>query len=276
MSEAGKIKIIRGLSSRERWSRITFFGMVLVLLIIGIICIIYSIKWIDKPFHGFLFNQRLVVSTAGQSHWTGVKTGIKFPDKILKANNQILSSSSDLKDVIKNTSAGSPINYSFEIDSQEVELTIPTMHFTLLDFFMVFLPLLFNGFAFLLMGMIVFILKPDTNVSWAHFLACIFLAAFNITNVDIIATHLGFQRVNGFANAFFPAAFLHLSLVFPEQINMFYFNCYLSSSCISQENFNYCQAAGKNCSFRCGNWLTYNYGCISFDISWKRFVGHET
>ncbi len=40
MEKVGKVKILRGLSVRERYSRIGFFGMVMIVLIIGAICLI--------------------------------------------------------------------------------------------------------------------------------------------------------------------------------------------------------------------------------------------
>ena len=55
MSDVGRIKIISGLSSRERWSRISFLSVVMIVLITGTICIFTNIKMIGKSFPGFLY-----------------------------------------------------------------------------------------------------------------------------------------------------------------------------------------------------------------------------
>lgn len=217
MDNVGRMKIIRGLSLRERYSRIAFLGMVMIVLVITAICLINAIKWIDKPFPGFLVNYRLVMQDIGQESWTGKQAGLRYPDKILKADNRIISSVSVLEDVINNTGVGTPINYTIERNNQIVELTIPVMRFTVFDFLLAFGSFLFVGIVYLAIAVVVFILKPDTNVSWAHFLLCILLGMFNITMVDVIAIHYGLDRFNLFAHTFFPAAGLHLCLIFPER-----------------------------------------------------------
>ncbi len=217
MDDFGKIKIIRGLSSRERWSRIAFLVMVLIILTIGTVCLIKAITWIDKPFPGFLHNQRMVVAGIGRYYWTGTEAGLKFPDKILKANNQIISSADALEELIANTEGVNFIAYSVKRGNQLIELTIPTMQFTLTDFLMIFGYYVFLGAAYLFIGVVVFVMKPDTKVSWVFLLTCLFISGYYIMTVDIVAIHCGFLRVFFFVQTFLPATTIHLSLIFPEQ-----------------------------------------------------------
>ncbi len=134
MEHAGKVKIFRGLSVRECYSRIAFLGITIIVLTVCAICLINAIKLIDKPFPGFLSNSRLVVPTTGQYNWTGTQAGLNNPDKILKADNRIISSIDDLKDVVNSTDVGTPITYSIERGEKIIEITIQTMTFKLVDF----------------------------------------------------------------------------------------------------------------------------------------------
>ena len=217
MKEAGKIEILRCSSSKEIISRIIFFGVVLTVLIIGIVCIINAVQWVNKPFAGFLINERMVLGNVGQYHWTGTQAGLKFPDKILKANGKVIASMRDLEEVVNNTKTGDAIIYSIERGEKLLNIRVPTMHFTFKDLFMTFGVTFLSGILYLVIGVVVFIMKPDTWVSWAFFLACSFLSTFAITSFDIQSTHYGFIHVYLFVNTFFPAAFIHLSLVFPEK-----------------------------------------------------------
>lgn len=201
------------LSTKSAFRGLLFIGLVLVALIINILCITNNIKWIDRPFAGFMINQRIIFTNVGQSQWTGIRAGLRYPDKILKANDKPISSLKDLQDIINKSGVGEQIRYSLDRAGQVIEVTIPTMRFTWLDFILTFgIPFL-SGFIYIVIGVVVFILKPDTEVSWAHLLLCLFLGVYTPTGVeDSLPT-----QINLFFHAFLPGAFIHLSLVFPEK-----------------------------------------------------------
>ena len=208
MEELGKLNIFKPRSPKGIISRIIFFGMILFILIISVICTVNAIKWINKPFAGFLMNQRNVIVTTGQYHWTGVQTEIKLQDKILKANNQPIISMRDLESVIGSVRVGDAITYSVKRGEEIIHLMIPTMRFTAMDLLLSFGFPFLSGIIYLLIGVIVFILKPDTKASWAFLLACFFLSVYTITAFDCVSTHCGFIRIYLFAETFLPAAFI--------------------------------------------------------------------
>jgi len=198
----------------ERATRSAIFvGMILSVLVISAICFIKTLSWVDKHFAGFLMNQRMLVSNGAQYHWTGIEAGLKYPDKILTANNRLISSLTDLEDIIKGTRVGEEVRYSVERAGEIIDVTVPTMRFTWPDFFVVFGISLVSGVIYLLLGVIVFMIKPDTNVSWAFLVTCLSLSILTITGLD--DTSLNLAKLNLFFNAFVPGAFIHLSLLFP-------------------------------------------------------------
>src|SRR5207302_8728148 len=98
-SRVAQIWTFSGLSLKEIISRIVFLGMILMVLIISIVCLVLAIKFTDKPFAGFLLNERMVPGNVGRPHWTGRQGQLKYLDKILKVNDQPVSSMKDLEKV---------------------------------------------------------------------------------------------------------------------------------------------------------------------------------
>ena len=216
MKELGKITIIHGRSSKDIFTRFVFFGAILSVLIISVICLIDAFKFVNKPFPGFLLNERMAISTIGQYNWTGTQAGLKYPDKILKANGKAISSPRDFEEVIENANIGDPITYSVEKGKKIFEVTVRTMHFSWFDLFMTFGITFIAGICYLIIGSVVFILKPNTKVSWTFMFACFFLSLWSIIIFDMQTIYSRFIRIYLFANALFPAVFVHFSLYFPQ------------------------------------------------------------
>jgi serine phosphatase RsbU (regulator of sigma subunit) len=203
-------------SAQELVSRSIFGMLILIVLLICTICGGLAVRWIDKPFAGFLVSPRMVLGNMGSYHWTGTQAGLKFPDKVLTANGQPIASISDLERVISPLPVGTPITYTVERGGQIIEVVIPTMRFTQVDLATTFGIPFVSGIFYFLIGVIVFLLKPDTHVTWAFLLSCFFLSLYTIIAFDIQSTHWGFAWLYFLTGAFFPAAFLQLSLIFPQ------------------------------------------------------------
>jgi class 3 adenylate cyclase len=210
----------KDLPRRVLVGRLLFFLLILLLLATSVICTVAAFTWIDKPFAGFLVNQRMVLGNYGGYGWTGTQAGIRYPDKIKKADDRPVSSMRDLEEVITATRIGDPIRYTVQRGRELIEVRIPTMRFTALDLVETFGITFLAGILYLVIGVIVFVLKPDTGVSWAFFAVCFFLSAYAITSFDLQSSHLGFVRLYLIARAFIPATVLHLSLIFPEPLRL--------------------------------------------------------
>jgi sigma-B regulation protein RsbU (phosphoserine phosphatase) len=216
MNRAEKKNFIRNLSPREFFGRIALAGMVLLLLVVTIICVVNALKWVNKPFPGFLLNERMAIAPIGQYNWTGVQAGLKYPDKILTADGRAVSSTGELEEVIIQKPVGTPVSYTVERGGQIVEVRVSSMRFTWVDLLMTFGSTFIAGITYMLIGLVVFSMKPDTKVSWTFLTACLFLSLWVITIFDMQSTHYGFIRLYLISSAFFPAAFVHFSLYFPE------------------------------------------------------------
>jgi class 3 adenylate cyclase len=187
------------------------------IVLVSAIAIVKAVTWTEEPFAGFLVNERLVLGNIGQYHWTGTAAGLKWPDKVVAADGRPITSMRDLQELARSAPIGTPITYTIERDGEMRSATVPTMLFGWGDLFMTFGVTFLAGLIYLLIGVAVFLLKPDTKVSWAFLAACMFLSLFAITSFDIQSTHAGFIRIYLLVNALWPAAFVHLALVFPAR-----------------------------------------------------------
>lgn len=219
-ARAQPIWSLSGLSRLQVAARVLLAGTVLNILLTSLVCVPLAVLWVGKPFPGFLVNERMVVGNVGQYHWTAIQAGLAYPDRVLEANGQPIRSMKDLDRVVAGVGVGDPVRYRVQRGGQILDLTIPTMRFTWADFVVNFGFTFVSGFVYLCIAIVVFVLKPDTEVSFAFALACFLLSVISVTSFDVVATHVGFVRTFMFANALFPAAFLHLSLVFPERIGI--------------------------------------------------------
>ena len=216
MSQIERVNTGRTIYFGSRSSSMLFFGMLLVMLIVAGICLASGIKWLHKPFPGFLINQRMVVAPVGQYHWSGTKAGLKYPEKVLTVDGDPVSSPRELEDIIQGKPIGSPIEYRIERKGEVLKATLKSMQFSWVDLIMTFGITFIGGIGYFLIGLVVYILKPATKVSWIFLTACVFLGLWQITTFDMQSTHFGLIRLFLIAGAFSPAAFVHFSFYFPE------------------------------------------------------------
>ncbi len=209
---------LRGLPGKIVVSRTIFLITVIVFLIANAISLVNAVKWVNKPFAGFLLTERLNLDYLGLPHWTGVQAGLKFPDKITKANNQRIESINDLERIIANVNIGDPVRYSIKRGERIIEVDVPTMRFHWTDLFIKYGVVYLIGNIYFLLGVVVFVLKPDTVVSWVFLASGIFLGLDYISSFDIVSTHMGFVRVLFLVDTFCAASVIHMSMIFPEKI----------------------------------------------------------
>jgi serine phosphatase RsbU (regulator of sigma subunit) len=201
---------------RELLGKTVFWIIIFSFLAVGTIVTINAVQWVNKPFPGFLINERMAVAPVARYHWSGNVAGLKYPDKILSANGEAVSSKTELERVIGRTHVGVPVIYEVERGGTRFTVTAQTMRFTWIDLFNTFGTTFIAGVVFMLIGTVVFIMKPNIWVSWTLLIFCTFLSLWSLTIFDISSTHFGFIRFYLAANAFAPAALVHFSFYFPE------------------------------------------------------------
>jgi len=89
---------------------------------------------------------------------------------------------------------------------------VPVALFDLKDFIVVFSPTFVIGITIYILGIIVYLLKPNTRTSWVFLVLCFGLGIYGITGFEIQSTYRT-VRLHYLALSLFPFSFIHLGLV---------------------------------------------------------------
>ena len=208
-------------SVRGRGFRV-FALIVAFMLCIALVCLVYSIRLIGSPFAGFLFYAFPGVGSFGDFEWPGFQAGVRYQDIIQEVDGRKVSTSEEVQRIVARTAVGTSIRYVLNRHDQTLSIEVPVSVFTLKDFVKLFGPTFLSGIFFGLIGIIVYFLKPNTGATWAFFLFCFFLGTYLIAGLAIQAPphSVWLYLVEMLALPFFPAASIHLSLLFPERTRL--------------------------------------------------------
>jgi len=204
-----------------RWkifSWIMFCTVAGIFVVSSVVCLIAVASWVNRPFAGFVMFENMMVDRPGPVHWTGSQAGIQFPDTVVTINGHSVQSLKDFDDIIKSLPVGARMTYAVRRAGQSLELQIPTMEFTWADAAMKFGIMFMVGQALFALGLLVFILKPHTEVSWVFFGTGVLFALDFINIFDYMSEWLGFAHLLRITVFLLPAMIIHLSIVFPGKV----------------------------------------------------------
>jgi class 3 adenylate cyclase len=200
------------------YRNILVYGATLFVAVVTLVSGINVVKHINDPFPGFLVNDRLLVSNIGYPEWGGTIAGLQYPDKILELDGHPVDSLDELKAYIWDRPVGTPVNYTLKRKDDVFEVSIPTMKFSILDMIIAGGMTSFLGIVYVFLGLVVYVMKPDQKSGHAFFLLCLFVGLFTITVLDMSWIDTGVIRLYLAAAGIFPAAAIHLSLLFPAPV----------------------------------------------------------
>ena len=210
------------LHRRHIISRFSFVVLIVALAVIGAICAVHAVSWLDKPFPGFLMFEYGGVGSFGDYGWPSFRAGIKYRDVVVEVDGRPVTTATDVARQLEQHKVGDVVPYVFDRNGQRLAFNIPFSRFELNDFLRICVPLFFGGVLFWALGVIVYILKPDTEVTWVFLLLCASIGTYMVTGFEIQSESASTWNyyVNGIALAIWPAAFVHLSLIFPERTKL--------------------------------------------------------
>ena len=199
------------------WIRnLVFYGLAAFMVVTSIVSLVSGIKWLNKPFPGFLVYPTPYVGSFSTRDWPGKQAGLAYLDRIISVDGQPVRSGQEVLDAARSKKPGTQINYVVESKGQRREFTVPVTIFTFKDFFYVFSPTFIIGITMYILGIIVYLLKPNTYTSWVFLIMCLTLGIYGITGFECQSTH-AFIGLNTYALSIFPFCFFHLGLIFPEK-----------------------------------------------------------
>jgi GAF domain-containing protein len=175
----------------------------------------YSVSLIGTPFPGFFVMENRVVPTVSGLSWPPDKAAV-FHSQVVAADGRAVESSAGVSRIAAGRPVGTPVAWTFRRGGEPVHVTMPTLAFDLTDYLQTYGILLLFGTTNLVIGFVVGFLQPRTRQARV-FLLHTFAAGMYPTTA-VFLHHPEFHWLNKLClvmEAFTPATFVHLALVFP-------------------------------------------------------------
>ncbi|MFQ5457887.1 MAG: hypothetical protein ACE5FC_05480, partial [Myxococcota bacterium] len=146
---------------------IPFLGIALFAAMLSAVAVTGSIREVGKTFPGFIVWDNLIVVALGRAEWTGIATEVPFRARVREVDGERVESRAELLDKVREAPPGAVHRYRFQSPAGSVTRDVASMVFSSRDYLTTMAVYLLNGLAFLLTGLAVFYLKPDTRQSHA-------------------------------------------------------------------------------------------------------------
>ncbi len=193
-----------------------FYGLSAFMAVVIVLSLIGALTWINKPFAGFMLYDFPSIGTMSMKDWQGRQAGLGLMERIVSVDGQEVWRGKDVVKTLSGREPWSSVEYVVEKDGALRHIMLPVTVFSVRDFFLVFLATFLGGGAVFGLGFIVYLLKPNTHVSWVFFGLCFFLGLYMITAFDSQSTYY-FAKFQYLSLCLMSACFFHLGSIFPEK-----------------------------------------------------------
>lgn len=174
---------------------------------------------VHMPFVGILPFENLFVGAFTQLHWDGAEKNLRSDHRIEKLNGQRLASGNVWHSEIANAHFRGEESVQVEIQGLSDPMELKISRLPSEDVFKIFAPLLFTGVAFLLIGLVSFLLKPTPSGAPAFTSYCAVMGGYFLTAFDFHTSYQWSKALLIFF-AFVPATVLYLSFTFPKSLDV--------------------------------------------------------
>jgi len=192
--------------------RLCAIAIGLVAVVLATRCTITSAAWVGRVFPGFLLLDNRVVASASLAGWTGSRE--LYQQQVVAVDGQPVSSTAEVYARVAALPEGTPVRYRLRSGDVEHDVVVPTERFGLRDWLLLFGAYLLNCAVYLACGLVVWVLRPRAPLGRALLAFGTTGALWMITAADLYGPGT-FFRLHFVGEALFPAAGLHLALLFP-------------------------------------------------------------
>ncbi len=173
-------------------------------------------RWTGESFPGFFVLANRVIAPVGGSDWSGQRDGSVYQWTVTAVDGRRVATGSDVYRHVAGQAPGQRIAYTLRRGSATRTLTLPSQRFSSADYAALFGPYLVSGFLYLLVGLLAAALVCHTRVGGA-LLAVGTLAGIDALSSVALYEPVSTMRLHALSEAFLPAAFVYLALVFPRE-----------------------------------------------------------
>lgn len=181
-----------------------------------LVCSWTSTQWVNTTFPGFFVMDNRVVASISLPHWSIASHPRLYQQEIVAINGRPVETTASLYAEVRTLPAGASATYTLQQHGQRTEVSLPTARFTGKDWSLLFGVYIVNGITFALIGMLAWYWNPASATCHALLSLGLTVALFIVTAADLYAPHW-FFRLHILGEVFFPAAIIHLALVFPRE-----------------------------------------------------------
>jgi signal transduction histidine kinase len=197
-----------------RWPRLVMLA-IFAFFAAALLCevIFSSARWIHKPFPGFFLHENLTVGPYFLPQWSGPAAGLKALDRIVAIEDRPVHRRGELYDLVMNAPVGTELRYRVLRTSQVLELTIPSMNFSLQDWFLTFGIYVVMGVAFLAIGVAPYYFQTSSPAALPLCFMVLAVFLWFETTFDFMTTGALPKELRIYALSLTPSAGIHLALL---------------------------------------------------------------
>jgi len=200
----------------SKFAGLLFYALVAITVAISATSFVAALSWLNKPFPGFLVYAFPYVGSYSLKEWPSREAGIKFMDRIVAVDGQPVFRGKDIYQIIKEKQPGASVRYLVESKGKAREITLPVTLFRVKDLLLTFGTIFPCGLVLCILSFIVIVLKPNMASSWIFAGLGLSLAAYLISGLDSMTSHI-LALLNLVLASIYPFANFHLALVFPDR-----------------------------------------------------------
>ena len=200
---------------RERVPALALAALVAPLFLLTAVDTLY---WPGRVFPGFFVMGNRIVPTIGLPQWTGIRADVPFHAQVTSVGGVPVATSAEIYGRVADLAPGTPVAYEFRKEGIASSLTVPVMRFGAADYwFTVGLYLVFAA-ASVGSGVAVGLLQPRTRTARAFLVQGVCTGVFALAAIGLYEPSLWWSSpLHLLMQTVFPAAFIHLGLVFPVE-----------------------------------------------------------
>jgi serine phosphatase RsbU (regulator of sigma subunit) len=193
---------------------------IVALLLIGSVYTVYVInifKWQNSPDFGWRTMYDSGPNIVAEVFETGETAGLRVGDTIKAINGKPYNTFDELYFRIRNDKIGSVNTYTIERNGKFLDISITTGRLGFQTVFQRSGYIFLLGLSYIIMGILVFLMKPKASESLLFFgMTCFMGMEISFGAPSDLIRPLWFYDIRLFKEVFFPAPMIHLSMRFPR------------------------------------------------------------
>jgi len=192
-----------------------FLGVIVLTGLTAFVSFVLAAHWRQEPFPGFFAEPNLVVSSLGAQ--VSDTTGLHHPDRVLAVNGMPVRTPADVQTILRAMRRGQTAVYTVQHEDGRITyVALPITQLSLELFFLLFFLPYTLGVFYLVVGAVIYSVRPDAWPTRVFLLFCATTALSLILLFDVISSqalvHLWLMAL-----PLAGATLLHLALIFPRE-----------------------------------------------------------